>query len=455
MPRSPQSKYRWWVLAAMGCALGLVVLDETVVGVALPSIQADLQMQETEGHWVVNAYLLIFTGLVAAAGKLGDIISLKRLFLAGLMIFTSSSVACGFAQSAEWLIIMRAFQGLGAAAVFPGSVAIISKIFGPEERGLAYGIQTATAGFFLSMGPLVGGVFAELVSWRWIFWVNLPVIAFLGVVVALLLHLPEAQPKQRERFDFPGLIALLASSGGLIIAVMQGPDWGWMSPATLGLFALGLLSLFAFQRIERSKRDPLIDVSLFAKPFFSEAKLTILSGQFSKITVVVFGAIYLQQVQDLTPIDAGLIILIGILPALPVSLLTGRLSDRYGSGRIMLIGLSVNLMVQLSLLLAVVIGSLSLFTVALVFWGLSLPAHYVPPRRAAMNIVEPHQHGQAGGISVTAQLLGGAIAIAVVGAARLMTDSFSSLFVLTSLLGLAVLLAVWRSYRSIPAAQRP
>ncbi len=455
MAEQQRTRGRWWLLIAMGLSLGLVLLDETAVGVALPTMQHDLGMSRTGGHWVINAYLLVFTGLVTAAGKLGDLLDLKRLFLAGLALFAVSSILCGFAQSATWLIVMRMVQGIGAAIVFPGCVAIISKIFKPEERGLAYGIQTGMAGLFLCSGPLLGGSLTELISWRWIFWINLPVVAFLSLVVAILLHLPKRETKPAGHFDILGLVTLLATGVGLITATMQGPDWGWLAAPTLALFAVGIAALWAFIKVERRQDDPLIDISLFAKPFFTEAKVTIFSGQFSKLTVVIFGAIYLQRAQGLSPIDAGLLILIGVFPSLPMALLVGRISDRIGSGRVMLIGLSVNLAAQLTLLLAVLIDSVTLFVAAALAWGLALPAHYVAPRRAAMNIVEEHQHGQAGGISVTAQLLGGTVAVAVVGAARLMTDSFASLFVITSLLAFLVLIAVLKSYRSIPAGERP
>ena len=194
---------RWWILAAMGGVLGLVVLDETVVGVALPTIRDELGMSQVAAHWVVNAYLLVFSGLAAAAGRLGDIVDIKRLFIVGVLIFGVASLASGFARDGAWLITMRALQGMGAAIVFPTSVAVIPLVFPPEQRGVAFGIHTAIGGVFMSLGPLVGGFFTETLSWRWIFWINLPVVVAVALVMSAAWMAPTREGR-RSRVDLPG-----------------------------------------------------------------------------------------------------------------------------------------------------------------------------------------------------------------------------------------------------------
>jgi len=174
---------KWWILAAMGAILGVILLDETVVGVALPTMQTDLGMSEVTSHWVVNIYMLTLAGLAAAAGKIGDIIGHKTVMITGLIIFGAASLLCGFAQTDIWLIIARGIQGCGAAIIFPSSLAMTTIAFPPSQHGLALGIYGAIGTVFLSLGPLVGGFLTDFLSWRWIFWVNPPIVLAIAAIV--------------------------------------------------------------------------------------------------------------------------------------------------------------------------------------------------------------------------------------------------------------------------------
>ncbi len=438
-------RYRWWILGAMGGSLGLVVLDETVVAVALPTIRDDLGLSQVGAHWVINAYLLVFTGLAAAAGKLGDLFDIRGPYLAGLVIFGGGSLACGFSEGGAWMISFRALQGVGAAILFPLSIAIIPKVFEPEDRGLAYGIQTACGGIFLSLGPLAGGFFTELLSWRWIFWINLPVVAANFLVMALLWDQKREVAERKAGFDFAGLASLVLGLGILILAIMQGPSWGWARLQTLACLLAGLTLIVLFVRIETKRTEPLITIALLQDRVLSAANLVIFIGQFCKFAVVVFGALYLQDRLELSPLTAGAWLLAGILPSLPMSLLAGYLDKRVGSRRLILSGLSVSLLAQIVLAAAIVIDSLPLFIAALIVWGTVLPFHYVPPRRVVMNEVAAEQQGQMSGINMTAQLMGGTVSIAVIGALYNMTDDFPSLYGLTAALAALTLVFAWRS----------
>ncbi|MEO1193138.1 MAG: MFS transporter [Pseudomonadota bacterium] len=440
-------RHRWWILGAMGSAMGLVLLDETVVGVALPTIARDLGLSQTAGHWVINAYLLVFTGLAAAAGKLGDIFDIRDLYLVGLALFGGASLACGFAQSEAWIIAFRALQGVGGALIFPLSIAIIPKVFEPQERSLAYGINTAFGSVFLALGPFAGGFFTEVLSWRWIFWINLPVLAVNFLIMSFLW---ERAARRGERqaasgpFDLAGLFALLIAMGAIVLAVMQGEDWGWSSFATLGSFALGLVAAAAFIVIEQRRANPLFHLTLFENATFSAVNLVSFFGQFVKLTAVVFGAFYLQERLGISPLLAGALLLAGIAPSLPVALLVGRLDRRLGLRRTILIGLSVTAVGQTGLVGGVLLDLPALFVAGLVLWGSSVPLHFVPPRRAVMNIVRPDQQGQTGGINLTAQLLGGTVAIAVMSALYAATQDYALLFAVSGFLGLATLLLCLR-----------
>ncbi len=210
----------------MSGVLGLVVLDETVVGVALATIQRDLAMSQVASHWVVNAYLLTFTCFVAIGGRLGDSLGHHGFFVFGVAIFGLASLAAGFAQNGAWLIAARALQGIGAAIVFPASWAMLTSVFPVERRGTAFGIQTTVGGTFMAMGPLVGGVFTETLSWRWIFWINLPVVAVIAAIVWAAWEAPPQKSQTPSAIDTPGLITLVGGLSALVIALMQGAEWG-------------------------------------------------------------------------------------------------------------------------------------------------------------------------------------------------------------------------------------
>ncbi|MEM7172778.1 MAG: MFS transporter, partial [Pseudomonadota bacterium] len=176
MFRVREGNRKWWVLAAMGAGGGLIMLDETVVGIALPTIQHDLKMADVTSHWVVNAYMLVFAAFAAASGKLGDLFGFRALLICGSVLFGMASLACGLSGSGAWLVTARLVQGLGAAAIFPATVAMVMIAFPEEQRGMAMGVLAAVGTTFLAIGPLVGGLLTELVSWRWIFWINVPVV---------------------------------------------------------------------------------------------------------------------------------------------------------------------------------------------------------------------------------------------------------------------------------------
>jgi len=436
------SNRKWWILAAMGGSLGLVVLDETIVGVALPTIRGDLGMSLVGSHWIVSAYLVVFTGLAAAAGKIGDLIYIKTFFVAGVLVFGLSSLACGFALNGAWLITTRAIQGIGAAIIFPTSVAMLAKVFPPDQRGLAFGIHVACGGTFMALGPLTGGVMIDVLSWRWIFWINLPVAAAVMLIVATSW---QAAPRaaQAAHFDYAGLVTLVFGLAAVVLGLMQGSEWGWSSPATLALLSVGTLLLAAFVVVEARKAAPLIEVRLFRNATFSGANLAIFTGQFGQIAVVVFAAVYLQHVLGMSPLNAGLALLPGVL-ALPFApIVAGRLSDRFGARRPVLLG---SLLFGLSLLAmagAVWAESYALLVAPLILWGCVMPMLYVPTRRAVMAVVPAAEHGEAGGINLTAQLLGGTVGMAVSGTLLAMTGDYRVIFLTSGGLALAVSAIAW------------
>jgi len=433
---------KWWILAAMGCTLGLVVLDETIVGVALPTIRRDLAMDLVESHWIVSAYLVVFAGLAAASGKISDLVDVRTYFVAGVLVFALSSLACGFAQDGAWLIAARAVQGIGAAVIFPTSLAMLTKVFPPEQRGLAFGIHIACGGTFMALGPLTGGFMIEILSWRWIFWINLPVaVAVASIVWAGWAGHAPAGPK--PRFDSAGLIVLVLGLSGFVLGLMQGADWGWSAPATLAFLIGGTLLLVVFVAIEAQKSAPLIETGLFRNATFTSANLAIFAGQFGQIAVVVFVAVYLQHMLAMSALHAGLALLPGVL-VLPVSpIVAGRLSDRFGARRPVLIGLLLFALSLFSIAAAVAAKSYALLVAPLVLWGCSMTLLYVPTRRVVMAVVPVAEHGEAGGINLTAQLVGGTVGMAVSGTLLATTGDYRLIFLAAGGLSLAVLVVAW------------
>ena len=439
----------------MSGVLGLVVLDETVVGVALATLRSDLKMSDLASHWVVNAYLLTFTCFVAVGGKLGDSFGHRGIFVLGAAIFACASLASGFASAGAWLIAARGLQGVGAAIIFPASLALITSSFPVEQRGLAFGIQTTIAATFMSAGPLIGGFFTEFISWRWLFWINVPIVAVIALVA--LAAMPSSRQCDPSRasgaptLDYAGLIILVGGLSALVIALMQGEHLGWASPAILTLFALGIALLIVFVVVELRVLHPLIALSLLSNKTFTGGTLVFFMFQFSKIAVFVFVALYLQEVLKETPIDAGTSLLVAVVPSLATSLIAGKVADRFGSRRPLAIGLLLNGSALILVGMATIADSYDLIVAPLVIWGASLPFIAVSARRALMSAVPEAQHGQAGGINLTIQMLGGTFGMAICGSLLVATGDYRSLFVMTGFLIFMVLLLAWLTIERDPA----
>src|SRR5690348_12914882 len=253
---------KWWTLAAVAFGLFMIMLDNTVVNVALPSIQRDLHVKLSELEWIVTGYALTFAALLITGGKLGDLYGRRRTFVIGIAIFTLSSLACGLAPTAGFLIGARIVQGVGAALMNPASLSIITATFPPRERGQAIGIWAGVSAMALAIGPLVGGLIVDNINWNWIFVINVPV-GVAGIIVSQLVIRESRDASHEQSIDLPGLALSGAGLFAVSYALIEGNRHGWTSPEILGLFAAAAALLVAFVLVEHFQRLPMLDLSLF------------------------------------------------------------------------------------------------------------------------------------------------------------------------------------------------
>lgn len=436
------SNRKWIILCVGSLAFGLIMLDETVVAVSLPTIQRDLSMNVLESHWVINSYLLLIAGFIAVGGKLGDVVGYKTLFATGLIVFGIFSIAAGFAENSAWILITRALQGLGAAVIFPASMALLALSFPAEQRGMAMGIYGAIGSSCSALGPLIGGYLTDEISWRWIFWINGPIIA--GIVIVFLSAWREPDLNiPRPKIDYAGLTTLVIGISSLVLAIMQGPDWGWSSVTILVLFMIAGLFLGMFLAIELKVRQPLIEIDLFKNGTFSSSNLVIFTGQFTKIAVIVFGALYLQEVLKMDPLKAGIALLPAMLPIPIMAVLAGNATDKYGPRNPVLAGLFLAALALVLMGLTVGTDRYIFLVPTLLAWGISVAWMFAPALVAVMNAVPPEKQGQASGIVLTAQIFGATIGLSVLSVLLREIHTYKIVFLTTGVFTVLVLILSW------------
>jgi EmrB/QacA subfamily drug resistance transporter len=406
---------RWWTLGAMCFALFMIMLDNTVVNVALPAIQKDLHTSIGGLEWTVNAYTLTFAVLLVTGGRLGDIFGRRRMFLFGVVVFGLSSAFIGFSQTEAWLVAGRAVQGIGAAFMMPATLSIITNAFPPEERGKAIGTWAGVSALALAIGPVVGGFLVENVSWQSIFFLNVPVAA-IAVFVTLAAARESRDATSTHHVDIPGVAAISVGLAALVLALVEGNAWGWGSAAILALFAVAVLALIAFVVAERRAPEPMVDFAFFRSRSFLGANLVAFIVSFAMLAMFFFLALYMQNIKDYTPLQAG----VRFLPSTVVIILTapiaGRLTDRIGPRPLMSLGLVIvaaSLFWQGHLATDTSYGFL---VGAFVLMGLGMGLVMSPMSTAGMNAVEPTKAGVASGILSMSRMVGGTFGVAAMGA---------------------------------------
>ena len=406
---------KWWTLGAVAFGLFMIMLDNTVVNVALPTMQKDLHVGRSELEWIVVAYALTFAALLITGGKLGDLYGRRRIFVVGLVIFTLASLACGLSSSIGVLIAARAVQGVGSALMNPATLSIISATFAPKERGQAIGIWAGVSALALAIGPLVGGVITENIGWNWIFFINVPVGA-LAIVVSQLVIRESRDTSHEQSIDIPGLLTSIGFLFSLSFGLIEGNAHGWTSGEILGLFGAAVVFLAALIALELRQRLPMLDLSLFRIGAFAGANIVAMMVSLAMFGVFFFVSLYVQQILRYSPTQAGAIFLPMTVLIILIAPVAGRFSDRIGSRWLMGGGMTL---LGVSLLFYQRTGIHSNFWTllpAMLLGGVGMAMTMSPMTSAAMGAVPVDKAGVGSGVLNSFRQVGGSLGIAVMGA---------------------------------------
>jgi len=405
---------KWWTLAAVCLGTFMLLLDITVVNVALPDIQTELSASFSDLQWVIDAYALTLASLLLTAGSLADMYGRRRLYLVGLVLFSGASALCGAAWSPLVLELARALQGVGGATMFAVSLALLADAFRGRDRGVAFGVWGAVTGVAVSVGPIVGGLLVTGLSWRWIFYVNLPV----GVVaVALtLLKVAESRDPQPRRPDWPGVVVFSAALGLVVYGLIEAGRLGFTAPRVLVCLVLGLVLLVVFGLVEIRVPYPMFDLRLFRVPTFVGGDIAAFGLSAGVFSMLLFLVLYLQDVLGYSALQTGLRLLVLSGGILVVSGVAGRLTSRVpiraligpglalaGTGLLMMRGLTAT-------------TDWTHLIPGLAVAGVGIGLVNPPLASTAVGVVEPHRAGMASGINSTFRQVGIATGIAALGA---------------------------------------
>jgi EmrB/QacA subfamily drug resistance transporter len=391
------------------------MLDNTVVNVALPSIQRDLHASLASLEWTVNAYTLTLAVLLVTGGRLGDIFGRRRMFLFGVVVFGLSSLAIGFAPSDGLLVAFRAVQGVGAAFMMPATLSIITQAFPAEQRGTAIGTWAGVSALALAIGPVVGGFLTEYVSWRAIFFIN-PPIAIVAVAVTLFATRESRDETVDKTVDYAGIAAVTIGLTALVLALVEGNSWHWGSPRVISLFAIAAIALSAFVLIERRVVAPIVNFAFFRSRTFLGANLVAFLISFAMFAQFFFLTLYMQNILHYSPLQTGVRFLPSTIVIIIMGPLAGRLTDRVGSRPLMTLGLVIvaaALAIQSRL---TVHSGYGLLLPGFVLMGLGMGLVMSPMSTAAMNSVDRTKAGAASGLLSMIRMVGSTFGVAVMGA---------------------------------------
>lgn len=406
---------KWWTLIAVCVAIFMLLLDITIVNVALPNIQSELDTKFSDLQWVVDAYALSLAAFLLCTGALADQFGRRKLFVIGLALFTVSSLLCGLAQSPNQLIAARAAQGIGGAAMFATSLALLAQAFTGKERGTAFGIWGATTGLAVAIGPLVGGALTDAVGWEWIFLINVPI--GIGAIVLTIAKVSESRNPHANKVDTIGLLTFSGALFALIYALITGNDKGWGSSEIVELLTASAILFIAFVIAELKQEHAMFDLALFRNRTFVGAAIVAFSMSASIFAMFLYLVLYLQNVLGFTPLGAGLRFLPITALSFVFAAIAGNLSERlpvrmFMGGGLLIIGVGLVAMQHW-------ISPTSEWTAMLagmIMCGIGIGLVNPPLASTAIGVVHPARSGVASGMNSTFRQVGIATGIAGLGA---------------------------------------
>jgi EmrB/QacA subfamily drug resistance transporter len=424
MSASAQSIHdrRWWTLLILSAALLVISLDNTILNVALPTIERDLDASSGALQWIVDSYTLVFAGLLLTMGALGDRFSRRGALVAGLIIFGGASLASAFAGSATMLIVSRAMMGVGGALIMPTTLSILTNVFPAEERPKAIGIWAAVAGIGVGIGPATGGWLLEQFDWTAVFLVNVPIVV--AALVATPKLVPDSRDPEQARLDPMGAVLSTLGLGILTAAIIEAPERGWTSGLILGGFAAAAVVLAGFVIWELRTASPMLDVRLFRIRRFTGASASIALVFFALFGAIYFLTQYLQGVMDYSALQAGVRMIPvagGLIIGGPVS---AKLADRFGTRRVVSVGLSVVAAALFLLSGADTDSGYSLVAVSLVLLGFGMGATMAPATESIMSSVPLNHAGVGSAMNDTVRMVGGTLGVAILGS--LLSSSYGA-----------------------------
>jgi EmrB/QacA subfamily drug resistance transporter len=405
---------KWWTLIAVSVAIFMLLLDITVVNVALPDIQRSLHSSFSDLQWVVNAYALTLAAFLLTSGAIADLIGRRRVFVAGLVVFTGASAVCGLSSTPLMLNLARAVQGTGGAMMFSTSLALLAQAFHGKERGTAFGVFGAVTGAAVAVGPVLGGLITSGIGWKWIFFVNVPI--GIAAVLVTLMKVADSRDPNAAGVDWAGLVTFSASLFLLVFALVQGNEKGWGSTEIVAFLIASVLLLAAFVLVEHLQRRPMLDLSLFRRPAFAGASIVAFAISASYFAMFLYLTLYIQDVLGFSPLQAGLRFLPVTLLSFAVAPFAGKLSVRVPVRLLLGSGL---VLAGVGLLAMTTVSADSTWTVLIpgfVLGGAGIGMINPPLASTAIGVVPHERSGMASGINSTFRQVGIATGIAGLGA---------------------------------------
>jgi EmrB/QacA subfamily drug resistance transporter len=403
---------KWWTLAVVAMTTFMLLLDMTIIAVALPKISVDLRPGFTSLQWIVDAYTLMLATLLLTAGSMADIFGRKRLLTIGLLIFTVASVACAQAPSATFLVMARGVQGIGGSIMFACSLALIVQEFPADQRAVAFGVYGAVNGLAIAVGPILGGILVQGIGWQSIFYANLPIAAIGFILLRLkVVNLPGPSTK----IDYGGLLTFSSAMFLAIFATIRGNDAGWTSALTLGMYGAAVVLFGVFIAIERRRKFPMLDLGLFRNPTFVGNSVAAFSVSFALIGLIFFLTTWMQSILGYSPVQAGLRMMVLTLAALATGPIAGKMTGTVSPRITLTVGLALVAVGVISMIGVDTNSSWTVILPGLVLAGLGMGIMNPTLASTAAGVVPPWRGGMASGTNSTSREAGATAGIAVLG----------------------------------------